>query len=263
MRSPLQLLACISALVLTLAPALSQADPMSAEDRLEAIRQSLVQHAMQGPTEVRSAAFIDGSGALREASSFVTGMEIRGIRVLAYGRDMDDVKVDSKKPLPLGGCQTTAKSGAWHQMSWQVQYAANMPVAYQYEAQQIALMFKQHAFRRAQASALWKLSDTQTASDSYHQLLVGQGEKNIPWQLKLTITPSMEAGLPRVSAYDVRWEVLSQLQGVPLFTAEQKIHVNQPKLVPTSSKPLEPVVLAQIQAALAGFTQGMERELSC
>jgi hypothetical protein len=263
MRSPFRLLTCLGALALATAPAWVIADPLSAEDRLEAIRQSLVQHAMQGPTEVRSAAFIDGTGALREASSFVTGMEIRGIRVIAYGRDMDDVKADSKKALPLGGCPAADKSGAWHHISWQVAYSAHMPVAYQFEAQQIALQFKQQAFRRAQASALWRLVEPKSVADGYEQVLVGQGEKNIPWQLKLTIAPSMAAGLPRTSAYDVRWELQSKWNGATVFAAEQKINIDQPRLVPTSSRPLGPVVLAQIQAALAGFSQGMERELSC
>ena len=65
------------------------ANPLSPEERLDAIRQALVKRAMEGPTEVRASSFIDSSGVLREASSFVTGMEVRGVRVMAYGRDMD------------------------------------------------------------------------------------------------------------------------------------------------------------------------------
>jgi len=240
----------------------AQADPMSAEDRLEAIRQSLLQHSMKGPTEVRSAAFIDGSGVLREASSFVTGMEVRGIRVLAYGRDMDEVQMDSK-PLPMGGCKTQTKAGAWHQMSWQLRYAPQLPVAFQFEAQQVAQSIKQQAFRVSQQSSLWRLMDRQSPADSYEQLLVGQGEQHVPWQLIVSISPSMAAGLPRVSAYDVRWELRSKAQGASLFVGEQKINIDQPRQVPISSKPLSAVVLAQVQAAVVGFVQGMERELSC
>jgi len=235
---------------------------MSAEDRLEAIRQSLLQHAMKGPTEVQSAAFIDGSGVLREASSFVTGMEVRGVRVLAYGRDMDDVQMDSK-PLPLGGCKMPANAGAWHQLSWQLRYAPQLPVAFQFEAQQVAQSIKQQAFKVSQQSRLWRLMDRPSPADSYEQLLVGQGEQHVPWQLIVSIAPSMAAGLPRVSAYDVRWELRSKTQGASLFVGDQKINIDQPRQVAISSKPLSAVVLAQVQAAVAGFVQGMERELSC
>ena len=61
----------------------AMADVLSPEERLDAIRQALVLRAMEGPTEVRASSFIDGRGVLREASSFVTGMEVRGIRVMA------------------------------------------------------------------------------------------------------------------------------------------------------------------------------------
>lgn len=254
-------LSCLSAFGLSLAPGMLTAQTLSAEERLEAIRQSLVQRSLQGPTEVKSAAFIDGSGVLREASSFVTGMEVRGIRVLAYGRDMDELSFDSK-PLPVPACHTAANS-AWHHVSWQVQYSAQMPVAYQFEAQQIALQFKQQAFAQSQASPLWRLVDSHPTLDGYQKVLLGQGENHIAWQLKLSIAPSMAAGLPRTSAYDVRWTLVSRHQGTVVYTADQKISIDQPREVATSSKPLAPVVIAQIQSALAVFLQGMERELVC
>ena len=238
------------------------ADPLSAEDRLDAIRQSLVQRSMEGPTEVRTAAFIDGSGVLREASSFVTGMEVRGIRVMAYGRDLDDVRMDSK-PLPLGGCKTPVKAGAWHQMAWQLSYSNHLPVAYQYEAQQVAIQLKQQAFLASQQASLWRLSDRPSAADSYEQLLVGQGEHNIPWVLKVQIAPSRAASLPHITAYDIRWELSAKGQAASLFVGEEKVNIDQPGQVPTSSRPLSPVVLAEIQAAVQSFVQGMERQLSC
>jgi hypothetical protein len=88
---------------------------ISAEQRLAALRQSLLKTAMEGPTEVRASSFIDGRGVLREASSFVTGMEVRGIRVMAYGRDMENntkpgISVDSSKPVPPNGCKQSTAS---------------------------------------------------------------------------------------------------------------------------------------------------------
>ena len=240
----------------------AHADPMSSEDRLEAIRQSLVKRAMEGPTEVRSAAFIDGSGVLREASSFVTGMEVRGIRVIAYGRDLDQVQMDSQA-LPTGGCKTPVKLTTWHQMVWDINYSSHTPVAYQFEAQQIALNLKQQAFQAGRQSSLWRVVDRPVVGSSYEQLLVGQGEQHIGLLLKISLSPSMAAGLPHVSAYDLRWELVSKSDGSSIYAAEQKINIDQPRQVPTSSKPLSPVVLAQIQTALGGFVQGMERALSC
>jgi len=66
-----------------------QAAGLSAEERLEAVRQELLQVTLQGPTLVQSTAWVDAQGALREASSFKHGMQVRGVRVLSYQRDAD------------------------------------------------------------------------------------------------------------------------------------------------------------------------------
>ncbi len=60
---------------------------LSPQERLEAVRQELVKAALQGATQVQSTAWIDSTGALRESSSFRHGMQVRGVRVLAYQRD--------------------------------------------------------------------------------------------------------------------------------------------------------------------------------
>lgn len=61
--------------------------PMSAQERLDAIRLSLVENSLQTPTKVITTSWIDASGSLRESSSFKNGMEVRGVRVLSYTRD--------------------------------------------------------------------------------------------------------------------------------------------------------------------------------
>jgi len=62
-------------------------EPLSAQERLDAIRQSLVEATLQTPTRVATTSWIDAQGSLRESSSFKNGMVVRGVRVLAYGRD--------------------------------------------------------------------------------------------------------------------------------------------------------------------------------
>jgi hypothetical protein len=69
--------------------AVVQAAGLSAEERLEAVRQELLQATLQGPTQVQSTAWVDSQGALRESSSFRHGMQVRGVRVLSYHRDAD------------------------------------------------------------------------------------------------------------------------------------------------------------------------------
>ena len=76
-------------LALTASAALAQpaAAGFSPEERLEGIRASLVQAALEGATRVDNVAWIDGQGVLREGSSFRSGMQVRGVQVLGYLRD--------------------------------------------------------------------------------------------------------------------------------------------------------------------------------
>jgi hypothetical protein len=203
---------------------------------------------------------------LREASSFVTGMEVRGIRVMAYGRDIDGqpkatgLQMDSKH-IPAQGCKPAGQPTAWHQMLWDSQ-VLNIPAGSQWEAQMVEQQFKKQALLLSQQAGTWRLNERKPLSDTYEQKLLGQGEQNVPLQLKLTLAPSRDSSGESIT-YDIRWELGSRSQGQGIYRAEQKITVNQPRLVPNSPKPLDAVVLAQIQASVQGFVQGMERTLSC
>ena len=86
-----------------------QAAGLSAEERLEAVRQELLQTTLQGATLVQSTAWVDAQGALRESSSFKHGMQVRGVRVMSYQRDADGQpraqvqwqgREDTAKPTP-------------------------------------------------------------------------------------------------------------------------------------------------------------------
>jgi len=191
----------------------AMADVLSPEERLDAIRQALVVRAMEGPTEVRASAFIDGRGVLREASSFVTGMEVRGIRVMAYGRDLESnakagISLDSSKPLPPSGCKQSTPSTVWHQLTWELA-TVQMPVAFQYEAQQIEFQLRKLAFAAGQQSGIWRLNERKSSSDTYERLLVGQGEHHVPWFLRVSISPSRDSAY-LMNTYEIHWELVSR-----------------------------------------------------
>ena len=91
------------------ASAAVQAAGLSAEERLEAVRQELLEATLQGATQVHSTAWVDAQGALRESSSFRHGMQVRGVRVLSYQRDADG---QPRAQVQWQGSQDTAKPTA-------------------------------------------------------------------------------------------------------------------------------------------------------
>lgn len=96
-------------------PAPSQKDgsktnaPLTAQERLDAIRHSLVEASLQTPTKVLSTSWLDNNGSLRETSSFKNGMQVNSLRVLSYDRDeagQPKAKLQIEEPTPSVKQQT-------------------------------------------------------------------------------------------------------------------------------------------------------------
>jgi len=105
---------------------------LTAEERLEAIRLGLVQEALRGATRVESLAWVDGQGVLREGSSFRSGMQVRGVQVLAYARDGNG-QPQAQLKLPTIGQKTpqawTSEAAAAGQDTVQHPPQGKVPVA--------------------------------------------------------------------------------------------------------------------------------------
>jgi hypothetical protein len=63
-----------------------QAD-LTPQERLDAIRQGLVDASLQTPTRVQTTTWIDNQGSLRETNSFKNALEVNSVRVVSYDRD--------------------------------------------------------------------------------------------------------------------------------------------------------------------------------
>lgn len=70
--------------VLLVTPAYGFSDGSDAEEKLEVIKQALVDLAMQKDVKLGSSAYLDSHGVLHESSVMSTQTEVRGIRVIKY-----------------------------------------------------------------------------------------------------------------------------------------------------------------------------------
>ena len=70
--------------VFLLASNVSANQSFSAEQKLEAIKQALVDLAMESEVTLGSAAYIDDQGVLHESTLMSSSNNVRGVRVLSY-----------------------------------------------------------------------------------------------------------------------------------------------------------------------------------
>ena len=253
----------------------AHAELMGADERLEAIRNSLVQAALDGPTEVKSTMWVDKDGALHESNTFTSGMEVRGVRVLSYGRDANSapsgegssnaqLSTEGRKNLKTAACGKTTfadKLAVWHHMTLDIVLASNMNANQKYRANQIMQDLRRNLLLTSSQSRLVHLGDMTIPVSRYEQVLVGKGEEYIPWRVRLTLGVSADS-LPTAPTFVAHFDVNERSLPEVYLSYEQLISLDShPEN--TTPRPLSPVVMQEVQAVSQGFIKTLEAKLAC
>ncbi len=292
-------LACGVAHLMLAATALAQstAGTFTPEERLEAIRQGLVQAALEGATRVESLTWIDGQGVLREGSSFRSGMEVRGVQVLSYLRDsagqaqarlqLPSATVSKAAGLPdrkdvvreiLTPAQKCGNPAALRHLvglrmsvegGWSVDQAPSAHAL----VQLTAALLKQVGG----ASAGWGMLETSVpARSGYERALVGTSDNQLPWQAFLTVRPA--APLPPIEKPALSWlksslpeppimalmnfSLVARGHHQPVFEASAEIEM--PRHTQAWGRPkLEASVREQAADLIQPWTQALAQQFSC
>ena len=178
--------------------------PLSLDEKLAAIRQGFVQAAIEGPTKVQSTVWIDANGALQESSSFRTGMQVRGVKILSYGRDNRDQPTADMRWQPESVANTTQPSaqvattcaafdpenGLKHLIGFDIDPGEDWGVD-ERSALRVASGLLVHQWaRKATGNVLWKprLSSV-VGRSAYEKALLGSSADEMPWRANLTLRP--------------------------------------------------------------------------
>lgn len=171
----------------------------TAEERLAAIQQNLLQAALLSPTEVSTMSWIDSQGVLRESSSFKSGMQVRGVKVVSYERDTQGeakatMQWDTSTTPPASGCQAK-QSKLVHSIDvvWSQSDALHADDTGLLDALHLTLVQKlqsAHAILGASAGSQgWRLVEksptTAAGNSAYERALLGTSADNAQWTLHL------------------------------------------------------------------------------
>ena len=83
--------------------------PLTAQERLDAIRQSLVEASLKTSTRVSSTTWLDRQGSLRENSTFKNNLEVTGVKVIGFERD-ETGAAKARLQIPNGHYQNATVS---------------------------------------------------------------------------------------------------------------------------------------------------------
>lgn len=290
-------LAVLNTLIVTASWAQSSGVGFSAEERLEAIRQGLVQAALQGATRVESLAWLDGQGVLREGSSFRSGMEVRGVQVLSYLRDsagqpQAQLQLPSPSSPVVNGLpvrrdlvgQPSASAGSCQKPStlrhliglrmtveggWSVDEA---PLA-QALGQLTANLLQQSG---GVAAGWGMLPRSAPAQSGYERVLLGTSADQLPWQASLVVKPAPPLPSTGAASYlsvlpiwadrpvmaSLNFSLVARGQSRPAF--ESSVQLELPRLAQAWGRPqLEASVRAQASHLIQPWAQALSAQFAC
>ncbi len=212
----------LPALLMTLLLAASGAgvwaQNLSMDEKLAAIRKSLVETALEGPTKVTATQWIDAQGVLRESSSFRSGVEVRGVRVVGYTTDSEGEASatlqlqelsgkgnakgmgDAKKAEPA--CKPASPGRLQHLMGMQWNVSGRFSSEEHNLLEELRANWLGQLRTTGATTALWNITPKprNEGRSGYEQALLGSGSDDLPWLLDLTVV-----AVPRSQEANTGW----------------------------------------------------------
>lgn len=276
----------LSVLVATGVWAQPSGNSLSAEERLEAIRQGLVQAALEGATRVQSLAWIDGQGVLREGSSFRSGMDVRGVQVLGYTRDsagrpqaqlqLPPARQDVlKRPVTAPACPSSP--GLRHLMGLRMTVEGGWSVDEAPLAQALGQLTANLLQQSGGIASDWGvLPRSAPAESGYERVLLGTSADQLPWQAYLVVKPAPPLPATGAASYlsvlsiwpdrpvmaRLHFSVVARGQSRPVF--EDSVQLEVPRQAQTWGRPqLEASVRAQATSLIQPWLQALTAQFAC
>ena len=271
----------------------AHAAELSPEEKLQAVRHALAQEALRGATQVRTTAWIDAQGALRESSSFRSGMQVRGVRVMAYSRDaqgqpqarlqvqgaQDLVKSEAATPAPAAAaCRKT--DALRHVLGLEVQQRGRWSLDDEH-LQREAVQLMGAAWRSAPAAdPRWHLVDVPSAAlqaqtgsaATYERLLTGgvAASAALNWRVRLSLetVPAAQARIwlpwPSSEPTWVRLTLTLQSAREPTPALERTVELALLMQERGWTAPrLQAVTRSQLQALVQDWSKAIGDRLAC
>ena len=300
MRAP-RLLPLLLALPLACAAIPSFADtsglPTDPRKRLEALQHALVAAAMDSQTRVRTAAWVDGSGKLHENTRITSDMKVRGVRVQSYVNAEDGpsaaIVAESRGATPSEEICKANVQRYRREATLEIALRISTSGADRYQWAMLMDQTRARLVSRATTNRLWQLSTpVNMPATTYDRMLTGAVPDITPYHMVIELLPAgalaIEPVRPkqtlrqksaqmvktvanymtdeprrsdpipfvmRLSVYERSSQRVLWQDAVPLFFPERELV--------TTSQPLPPGLLSELDRVLDGWLQSMDNNFSC
>ena len=238
------------------------------EARLSAIRQAMVEAALNGPTRVQATSWMDSNGALREFNRFSSEVRLREIRMqeASTGVPVRDARPVAKhvEPVMPESCIKPAAKGTLRQVLQSVvSVSPNLNPAERYLAQQVGLTAMSAMTARGARSNYWRLTKEASTARVYDRQYMGRGQEHLQWQLELIVESAHIIEVAQETpALSLRWVVRPHAQEHAWF--ERADYVPPRRAIVNAATPRIDKDMAQaIERSVAAFSVAMDERFAC
>ena len=300
MRSP-RLLPLLLALPLACAAIPSFADtsglPTDPRKRLEALQHALVAAAMDSQTRVRTAAWVDSTGKLHENTRITSDMKVRGVRVQSYVNAEDGpsaaIVAESRGATPSEEICNANVQRYRREATLETALRIHTSGADRYQWTMLMDQTRARFVSRATTARMWQLAKpVSMPATTYDRMLTGAVPDISPYHMVIEMLPAGALAIEpirpkqtfrqksaqmvkavanymtdepprsepvpfvmRLSVYERTNQRLLWQDAVPFFFPERELV--------TTSQPLPPGLLAELDRVLDGWQQSMDKNFSC
>lgn len=257
------LLACVASVASTTVVTAAELKP---EERLQAIRQAMVDAAMNSHTLVSSSSWMDSQGALRELNRFSSEIKLRDLQVAEYSRDSNNQPrarlANAQVERVTQACRAPkAKAPLRHVMSLGLDISPEFIQAQRYEAQQVGRFTRAKLLQLAPQAEHLRLMTDVVHGRAYDRAMHGHGEEQVAWHLQLSLVPANYYTTEGKSAYALRWLAKSVNAPTPL-QGEVVLGITPPTHAIGTPK-MDNDLMRKIHTQVAHMLQQIDQSLAC
>ena len=242
---------------------------LSAQERLNAIRNAMVEAAMKSNTRVSATSWMESDGKLRELNRFSSEIKLRDLQMLQANREtgqnsqaeLAGAHIERVQP---GRCEAPqAKAPLRHVMTVGMDLSPGLVATQRYQAQQIGFAARTRLMQAGAQAQRWRLISTQAQTRTYDRLIHGHGEEHVQWHAQLTVTPAPLAGVSDdYSVFGLSLVVSGPGQRQAWFTAEEVVVPSLPTQTYGTPK-IDVSTQAAIARAMTAMVVQLDQQLAC
>ncbi|UVW35135.1 hypothetical protein NYF23_00675 [SAR92 clade bacterium H455] len=159
-----------------------------ADQRLEALKQALIDLSIDSEVRLVSSAYLDQQGVLHEASVVTSESQVRGIRVLSYLQEAGLGVADVEATVVASDCPV-ARSGLQREVLISIAQSTDDPRFGDHYLSELGELSEQLLTAALSRSPGWSVAPKQKFVSSYHKRMAATGGIQRPFEIQLALQP--------------------------------------------------------------------------